>query len=150
MAKKFSFSLQKLLNYKEQLFDIERTILTEMNAELSRLHSELSRFYREHREKSQDLVLKSAEGISPFEMMSHKNYLVMIEDSIEEKLKQIEMQQQVIDKQMDKVREAKMEISTMEKLKEKKLEEYTYKDNKAQEQFIEEFVNHTKSVADAS
>lgn len=146
MAKIFSFSLQRLLNYKEQLFDIERTILTDMNAELAKMNSELSELYREHREKSRELNNKLAVGVTPYEMAAHKNYLRVIEDAIVEKQKQIAMQQQAINKQMDKVREAKMEITTMEKLREKKLEEYNYKDTKEQELFIDEFVSHARAV----
>lgn len=147
MAKRFSFSLQRLLDFKEQLFEIERTILSDMNAVLGRLNGELSALYREHRGKSAEFVTRSAMGMTSPEIMSHKNYLRFIEESIEEKRKQIELQRQAIDRQMDKVREAKIEISSIEKLREKKLEEYNYLDNKAQEQFIEEFVSHTRVAA---
>jgi hypothetical protein len=43
-----------------------------------------------------------------------------------------------------------MEIQTIEKLKENKLDEYNYLDRKEQELFIEEFVSNTKATANVS
>lgn len=150
MAKKFAFSLQKLLNFKEQLFDVERNILSEMNAILRAMHDELAALYREHKEKSEEFLECCAAGITTGEMAIHKNYLRAVEQAIRDKHKQIELQQEAVDRQTDKVREAKLEISTMEKLREKKLEEYNYLDNKAQEQFIEEYVTSAKAMAQIS
>jgi flagellar biosynthesis chaperone FliJ len=63
-------------------------------------------------------------------------------------MKQIALQQEAVERQMEKVREAKLEISSIEKLRERKLEEYNYLDNKAQEQFIEEFVSTAKAMSE--
>lgn len=150
MAKKFSFSLQRLLDFKVQLFDVERTILAEMNALLQQMNQELEDLYREHREKTQELREESARGMTSLQWMNHKNYLRLVEELIQEKLRQIELQVEAIERQTDKVREAKIEISSIEKLKEKKWEEYVYKENKAEEQFIEEFVSNTRAVAGGS
>ncbi|MDL2232230.1 flagellar FliJ family protein [Ruminococcaceae bacterium OttesenSCG-928-L11] len=147
MAKKFKFSLQKLLNYKEQLFEAERNILAEMNALLLSMQSELAGLYREHKEKSAAYLEQAVQGMTSLDMMMHKNYLLSVEEDIRNKIRQIELQQDAIDKQMDKVKEAKMEISSMEKLKEKKYKEYMYKDSKAQEQFIEEFVSTKRAMS---
>jgi flagellar FliJ protein len=145
--KKFSFSLQKLLDYKEQVFESERNILVEMNAMLARLQSELEQMRAEHMKRVQEFNEKAAQGILPAEMQTHKYYLVVLDEDIRNKIQQIEMQEKAIDKQMDVVREAKMEISSIEKLKEKKLEEYTYLSGKADEQFIEEFISNQRASA---
>jgi flagellar FliJ protein len=148
MAKKFAFSLQKLLDFKEQLLEVERGILAEMNAQLQKMNDELSALYREHAEKTVELREKCAVGITPMEMAIHKNYLTSIEQAIRDKMRQIELQQEAVDRQLEKVREAKMEISSIEKLRERKLEEYNYLDNKAQEQFVEEFVTTAKAMSE--
>ena len=142
--KRFSFSLQKLLDYKEQLFDVERTVLGDMRAALNQMIEERERLEQEHIVRSREFNEKAGRGITALEMERHKNYMLMVDLNIKNKIAQIELQQQAIDKQMDKVREAKIEISTMEKLKQKKLEEYQYIESKAQEQFIEEFVSYTR------
>jgi len=147
VVKKFSFSLQKLLSYKEQLFDTELTVLGDMRAALTRMQQELEDLYGEHKTRSLDFREKLARGTTAQDIGLHKMYLRIVENSIEQKLAQIALQQQAIEKQVDKVREAKLEISTMEKLREHKLEEYNYLDNKAAEQFIEEFVSYGRAAA---
>lgn len=147
--KKFAFSLQKLLDYKEQMFDIEMTVLADMRAVLTRLEQELAEMKDDQNSRAAQLRQKMMRGIPAIEMETHKNYLTMLDFSIKQKAQQIEMQKVVIDKQADKVREAKIEISTMEKLKERKLEEYNHAAGKAEEIFIEEFVanaNMAKAV----
>jgi flagellar FliJ protein len=148
MAKKFTFSLQKLLDFREQMFEVERNILADMNALLARMHDELSALYREHAEKTAELREKCMGGITPMELGIHKNYLTALEQAIRDKSRQIALQQEAVDRQMEKVREAKLEISSIEKLRERKLEEYNYLDNKAQEQFIEEFVATSKAMSE--
>lgn len=145
MGKKFTFSLEKLLSYKDQLLEHEITVLTELNAHLNRLREELEALYANRKKQTDAMLLKFSQGTTAFEIQRHKHFIEVIDAQIEEKKLSIEKQQKLVAKQMEVVREAKMEVSTIEKLKEKKLEEYNYKENKAQELFIEEFVNNQKS-----
>jgi flagellar FliJ protein len=80
------------------------------------------------------------EGITIPEMDIHQKYMKLLDGYIDQKLAQIRFQQVVIDKQVERVREAKIEISTIEKLREKKLEEYNHIALKKAEEFIEEYV----------
>lgn len=145
--KKFSFSLQKLLDYREQMLEAERTILADMNAILNGLIQEREELQQQQTDRSAQLRELTAGGISAMEMETHKNYLTMLDFTIRQKRQQIELQRRAIDQQTDKVREAKIEISTMEKLRERKLEEYNYGVQKAEEQMIEEFVSNARAVA---
>ncbi|MCL2579660.1 MAG: flagellar export protein FliJ [Oscillospiraceae bacterium] len=147
--KKFAFSLQKLLDYKEQIFDIERSVLADMRAVLARLEQELTEMKDDQAARAGELRQKMMKGIPAIEMETHKNYLTMLDFSIKQKIQQIEMQKTVIEKQAEKVREAKIDISTMEKLKERKLEEYNHAVSKAEEIFIEEFVNNANLAKEA-
>lgn len=144
--KKFSFSLQRLLGYKEQLLDAERAVLADMNAVLNRLIAERDDMQRQQAERCELLRQKALEGMSAIEMETHKNYLTALDFSIRQKKQQIEMQRAAIDRQTDKVREVKLEISSMEKLRERKLEEYNYTAAKEEELFIEEFVSYAKAT----
>jgi flagellar FliJ protein len=144
--KRFAFSLQRLLDYKEQLFDIERGILAEMNVVLNEMRSHLADLQTELRRSSDELNEKYQTGITALEIGSHKVYLTSVGESIVEQQHHIEMQMEAIDRQADKVREAKIEISTIEKLKEKKLEEYNYQAQKEEELFIDEFVRYQSAT----
>jgi len=142
--KKFSFSLQRLLDYKEQVLDIERAVLAEMNAVLRTLEAELEAFGRERAKRIAKLREKAAEGIPAIEMEAHKNFLTALDFAIKNKVRQIKLQSAAADKQQGKVLEVKAEISAMEKLRGRKLDEYNYKSQKADELFIEEFVSHIR------
>ena len=76
--KKFNFSLQKLLDYKEQMFEAERNILMDMNAVLARLQQELLDMQGEHMHRVRELNEKAAKGMLPAEMQAHKYYLVVL------------------------------------------------------------------------
>lgn len=145
--KKFSFSLEKLLSYKEQVFDIERGVLATMNALLHQLREELTALQQEKKRSGDELNARYAQGVTALDIARHKTYLDALGEAMEEKKIRIELQRQAIDRQTDKVREAKIEISTMEKLREKKLEEYNYSQQKAQELFIDEFVSNQRATA---
>ena len=146
--KKFQFSLQKLLNYREQLLNIEMGTLNNMYARLRALQDELEAIENGLVAANEGFKRRTAEGILAMQMVSHNAYIESLHDDILTKNNQISLQQQAIDRQMDKVREAKIEISTMEKLKERKIEEYQYLEMKEQELFIEEFVsNKSASLA---
>lgn len=145
--KRFTFSLQKLLNYKEQVFDNERGILVEMNAVLHTMRHELALLKIEQKRCAEELNSKYKNGVTMLEIVQHKVYLTSLGEAIVLKKDQITLQQQAIDCQTDKVREAKVEISTIEKLKEKKYEEYTHQVQKADELLIEEFVGNQRVAA---
>ncbi|MCL2033870.1 MAG: flagellar export protein FliJ [Oscillospiraceae bacterium] len=147
--KKFIFTLQKLLDYKIQVLDAERATLAEMNAVLRSFEDTLASLRAERARRSSEYQKQIAAGITPVDMQMHRNYLRTLDDLIFQKEVQIDMQRKVIDKQMDKVRETNMDISTMEKLKETRLEEYNYLERKEQELFIEEFISNKKVMSDA-
>lgn len=146
--KKFSFSLQRLLNYTEQVLDTERATLGDMNAVLRGFQNELADMLNERASRITEFSEKNSQGTTPLTLEMQNNYIKSLDEDIFNKQNQIIMQKKVISKQEDKVRETKMEISTMEKLREKKIEEYNYLDNKEQELFIEEFVSN-KNVSQA-
>jgi len=147
--KKFVFSLQKLLDYRIQVLEAERATLAEMNAVLRGFEDTLASLRAERVRRSREYQEQIAEGLTPIDMQMHRNYLRTLDDAIFQKEVQIDMQRKVIDKQMDKVRETNMDISIMEKLKETRLEEYNYLDQKEQELFIEEFVTNKKVMSEA-
>jgi len=142
--KKFTFSLQRLLGYKEQLFEAELTALGEMRAVLADLEEELERMQAEGEQRASQFRAKAQRGMPIMEAQSHKRYMTVLDAAIMQKLQQIEMQKNAVERQAEKVRQAKIDISAMEKLRERKLEQYKQDAAKAEEIFIEEFVTNAK------
>lgn len=147
--KKFAFSLQRLLDYREQVLEAERNTLAEMNAVMKQFVKELADMENERVQRQREFRDVAAKGTNPYELQRHNVYLRSLDEDIHNKRVQIEMQQRVIDKQEERVREVKMEIQAIEKLKEHKVEEYEYLDRKEQELFVEEFVSNARATADA-
>lgn len=139
--------MQRLLDYTEQLLDVERATLSDMNAVLRGFINELETMQAERVRISREYAEKNAAGTTPTDMEMYRNYIRNLDEEIFNKESQIEMQRRVVSKQEDRVREVNMDIKTMENLRERKLEEYNYLDNKEQELFIEEFVSNAKATA---
>ena len=144
--KQFSFSLQKLLGYKEQVLEAERIVLGDMNVVLAGLLTEREEMSRQRGTRQELLRQLCAAGISAMEMEAHKNFLTALDFTIRQKGQQIALQRQAIARQTEKVRQAKLELSTMEKLRERKQEEYNYLLQQEEERFIEEYVTTAKEL----
>jgi len=145
--KKFSFSLEKLLRYREQLFQAEQIVLRDMRAALAQMEAALEAMRLDRKRRTQEYREKLEQIMIASEMELHQAYMRILDENIIQKHRQIQLQQMAIDKQIDKVREAKVEISTIEKLKEKKLDEYNYLAGKENELFIEEFISTQKAMS---
>ncbi len=145
--KKFSFSLQRLLDYTKQILDVERATLGDMNAVMRGFQEELEATRADRVNRVAAYSERLAQGTTPLDMEMHRNFLRNLDDRIFNKEVQIDMQRKVVEKQTDRVRDVNIEISTMEKLREKKMEEYKYLETKEQELFIEEFVTSSKAIA---
>jgi flagellar FliJ protein len=143
--KKFNFPLQRLLGYRQQLFDVERGVLANMNSALQDMEAELESLKEKLAQSSEELNRRTKIGVTALEIATHKNYLNLLRDEIFGKMEQIHQQKLAIERQQQKVMDAKIDISAMEKLREKRLAEYNAAVQKADEQFIEEFVSNRKS-----
>ncbi|MGN1090746.1 MAG: flagellar export protein FliJ [Huintestinicola sp.] len=140
--KKFSFSLQTLKGFKEQVLDREKNDLAMLNAQRAETLEQLMNLEQELRKAQDEFNEKAAGGISPMEMMVFTNYHKALRLRIEETHKEIEQFDERIERQTGVVVEASKEVNSLEKLEEKQLEDYKFKAAKADERFIEEFVNN--------
>ncbi|HHY53623.1 MAG TPA: hypothetical protein GX499_10355 [Clostridiales bacterium] len=129
------------------MLEAERVVLSDMNAILAKLMEEQSEMRRQREERKKLLDRLCAAGITALEMETHKNFLLALDFSLKQKAQQIALQRQAIYRQMEKVRDVKLEISTIEKLRERKQEEYDYLAHKEEEQLIEEYVTTSKAMA---
>lgn len=139
--KKFKFSLEKILDLKNQFLKNLKNDLMKFKLELKNKEDEISELDEKILQTDNKYVEKCKMSISAVEIMTYKDYL----DSLYMKKKELFMQKHmIINKIENKKKEIismNMEISTLEKLKEKKLDDYNYKVQKAEEQLIEEFIS---------
>lgn len=139
--KKFQFTLQKLMDFRQQELDRQKNTLSALQAELQRIYQEKEELIRRVEESSQDLEIICRQGAQAFEVSVRKRYIVSLQQEIHAHDSSAAMKQQEINKQLGVVVEATKDVRTLEKLEEKQLEDYRAAANKENEQFIEEFVS---------
>lgn len=146
--KKFRFSLETVLDYKQQVLE---SLQTEHGAILARIREQedyIDGIEAAYRNLSQEFNRRKAEGITILDAMKYEQYLRAREREIEEAydvLRDLEQQEEA---KRSQVVEAKQETSSIEKLREKKLEVYNKAVQKSEEALIDEFVT-TKRIMEA-
>lgn len=145
--KKFKFSLETVLSYKQQVLD---SLQAEHAAILAAVHQQedlLDRLWQEYGAYSEEYRTRSAEGIGITDALAYQSGLRARERDIQQETEHLaELKSQEEAKRMEVV-EAKQDTSSIEKLREKKLNTYNAAIAKGEEQFIEEFVSSRRSTA---
>ncbi|MCM1523095.1 MAG: flagellar export protein FliJ [Ruminococcus sp.] len=139
--KKFQFTLEKLLDYKDQVLEKEKNDLAFLHAEKNTALEHEQEIMRNMKDARDDFNYRAQKGISPMEMFIFKEYHNSLRLSLEETKQEIEKLDVSIEKQTGVVTEASKEVKSLEKLEEKQLEDYRFRLTKADEAFIEEYVN---------
>lgn len=139
--KKFQFSLQKLMDFREQELDRQKNMLSMLQADLRRIQEARELLLDKVDEQSEQLERVCRLGSSASDIAMRKRYIVTLQQEIHLKEQQALQKQQEIEQQLGVVVEATKDVKTLEKLEEKQLEEYNHQAGKENEQFIEEFVS---------
>ena len=139
--KKFQFSQQKLMDFREQELDRQKNTLSMLQADLRRIQEAREVLLDKVDEQSEQLERVCRLGSSASDIAMRKRYIVTLQQEIHLKEQQALQKQQEIEQQLGVVVEATKDVKTLEKLEEKQLEEYNHQAGKENEQFIEEFVS---------
>ena len=141
--KRFKYSLENVLHYKEQILDSFKaehgTLLAQIRnkeAEIQELENKLVSAQNKMDDlKKQDVQIK--------DICLYGMYISEMEDQIRKKQEQLQFLQQQEEKKKEQVIAAKIDTSRYEKLKDRRQSEYEKAAKKAQELFIEEFASRT-------
>ena len=145
--KKFRFSLETVLDYKQEVLS---ALQTEHAAILARVHAqedlleELENYYSE---LDAEFTERKLEGITILDAMQYEQYLRATERQIEEAVEILERLRAAAEAKRLEVVEAKKDTSSIEKLREKKLDSYNKAVQKSEELIIEEFVTTARVMA---
>ena len=140
--KKFVFSLEKVLGYKQQLLGMLKNELSALQAHRLELIGQIEQTNREFDNTNQLLIVKMKEGIARREIASYKGFLAEVNRrvlSLTESLRALE--KEIVAKQQEVVT-MNSDISGLEHLKDHQLAAYHSEAQKEQELLIEEFVSH--------
>ena len=140
--KKFNFTLQSLKRYNDQVLSGEKSVLGRLRAELAEQQSLLDEKTAEYEQSIIKLNALVSEGTTAMRLSLHKKYVSSLQQDIYRIKAQMVQKREEIEIQLEKVVEATKEVSKLEKLEEKQLEEYRYAAQKEEELRIEEFVSN--------
>ncbi|MBD5151380.1 MAG: flagellar export protein FliJ [Oscillibacter sp.] len=146
--KKFRFSLETVMEYKQQVLD---SLQAEHGAILAKVRQQeeyIEVLEADYRSLSGEFNQRKLEGLSMLDAIKYEQYLRSSERQIEEAYAHLAKLRAQAEKKRAEVVEAKKETSSIEKLREKKLESYNKAVQKSEENLIDEFVT-TKRVMEA-
>ncbi|WP_019229732.1 flagellar export protein FliJ [Sedimentibacter sp. B4] len=144
--KKFSFSLQKVLEIKEQVLENLKLELSNLNHDYKEVENEIAIMKSKYSDINMEFSEKSSVSISVGEMSYYKMLLSSILRKIESKEEEKEKILKKIEDKRHEIVSKNVEISSLEKLREKELEKYNSALAKSEELFIEEFVSNKSMV----
>ena len=140
--KKFKYSLETVYQFKLQVLDkvkeeyaIKQQEVLNQQGLINRLQEELFHYEEEFERVKQ-------EGASIETIMMYVNGIERMEKRIGKEQDELIRRTVIAEEKKREVIKANVDTNAFEKLKEKKLEEYRVQGQKAEEQFIEEFVSH--------
>ena len=143
--KKFKFSLDTVLSYKQQVLDALQGEYAQAMAEVHAQEALLETLWQTYRNYSEEYRNRSREGMPMTEVLMYQSALRAGEQTIQLETKRLEELQAEAERRREKMVEAKKETSSIEKLKEKKLDAYHKAEAKSEELFIEEFVSSARA-----
>lgn len=148
--KKFRFSLEMVLNYREQMLD---AVKAEHASALLKVHKQqdvLDALVREFDRVNEEYRERKMFGMTIADAIGFDVMLKAQEDKIKREQEVLNILQEEEAKKREKVREAKTDKATIEKIKENKYKQYLKAVQKNEEQFIDEFVSTKRVMAAGS
>ncbi len=145
--KKFTFSLDKVLDYKTQ---VEQNLINEHSQivqKIKKVEGHIEHLETEFSDVSLSLQEQKEKGCLVQSFYLYEGYLSNIETNI--KREKNELKNLVVTEELKRkeVIQAKTETTSIDKLKEKRITAYQHEVRKAEELFIEEFVASKRAVA---
>ena len=147
--KKFRFSLETVLDYKNQALDALRAEHGAILAQVRAQEAVVEGLEREYSQVDGEFTQRKLEGLTVLDALNYEQYLRALEREVKEEYRKLSLLRRQEEQKRGQVVEARKETATIEKLKEHKLEDYRKAEQKEEEQRIEEFVSTTRAMAAA-
>ncbi len=145
--KRFEFTLEKMLSFKDQMLSGEKLRLADLRGRLSKLLLALEQLQAEYQRCDTELKTQEQIGLMPQEIFQRKAYLNVLNDKVKLQKQYIKAMEAKVSEQVAVVVQASQDVTTLEKLKERQLEEYRFAEGKEQELLIDEFVSNSATAA---
>lgn len=145
--KKFKFSLDSVLSYKQQVLDALKGEHAAILAQVREQENVLEAAWQSYRDCDGEYRQRKVEGMTITDAMVYQNGLRVLERDIQRETEKLEALRKKEEKKRQEVVDAKIDTSSIEKLKEHKLKDYRKAEQKAEEVLIDEFVSSARARA---
>ena len=145
--KKFKFSLDSVLSYKQQVLESLQGEHAVILAQVREQEGVLERTWQNYRDCDAEYRQRKTEGITITDAMVYQNGLRVLERDIQRETDKLEELRKKEEAKRQEVVDAKIDTSSIEKLKEKKLDLYNKEVAKSEEVLIDEFVSSARARA---
>ncbi len=145
--KKFKFGLDSVLSYKQQVLDALRGEHAAILARVRAQEDVLEAVWQDYRDCNEEYRQRKAEGLTIMDAMVYQNGLRVLENKIQRETARLDELKKQEEEKRQEVVDAKIDTSSIEKLKEHKLEDYNKAVQKSEENLIDEFVSSARARA---
>lgn len=145
--KKFVFSLEKVLNLKQQVLDVHFNEMMQLQERHKLIVDEIEQLNESFHKYNRELNELMQTGIEPQKVMFYKMYFHSITQKINVCIKRKEEVERKIFIKKEEIITLKVDISGLDKLKEKQKEEYNKCLQKQQELEVEEYIKQTSTAS---
>ena len=148
--KKFQFSLEKVLSYKQQKQEALRSEHAEILALVRAQEALVESRWERYREYSVEYRERCGRVLPMTEVLVYQSGLRAMEREIQSETMRLEQLKERAESKRKEVVAAQQETTAIEKLREKKARDYQKALEKSEEAFIEEFVSTSRVRAAAN
>ena len=145
--KKFKFALDSVLSYKQQVLDALKGEHAAILAQVREQEDVLEAVWQDYRDCNEEYRQRKAEGLTIMDAMFYQNGLRVLEADIQRETDRLAELRKLEEAKRQEVVDAKIDTSSIEKLKDKKLELYNKAVQKSEENLIDEFVSSARARA---
>lgn len=145
--KKFQFSLETVLDYRQQILDalkVEHGILL---AKLNQQEEVLKSVEHRYALTNEEFRDKKSAGLTIAGIRSYQTGLHVLEQEIKRETEKLEVLRQLEVEKRAQLVESKIDAASLELLREKKLQTYHQELQKKEEHFIDELVITTRTLS---
>lgn len=139
---KFKFSLKSVEKYRNIILDEAKGRYAKAVADSEKQLERIDNLKHELSIQNEELNLRNSQGISILELQGYKTYMKILESNIKDEEYKLKTLRKIEQKRRFEMIAAKTDAMSIEKLKEKRWEEYLKEEEKRQQDATLEFVSN--------
>ena len=144
--KKFRFGLDSVLDYRQQVLDGLQGEYAKALEQVRQQEARKEAVELQYAQLNQEFRERAAEGISVADAMGYESGLRVRERDIARETKRLQELLQLAEEKRRQVMQAHVDTRILERLKEKKLQDYQLDVQKSEERFIDELVSAARCM----